>query len=269
MIKRKKIRVKRSIMSKLFIVLYIVFFCGIVYSLYNIFIWKDNVDANSKIKNDLSNSIKIIDASKNKLIDEYNQYIANQDKEYVVDFEKLKEKNPDTVAYLKVNNTNIDYVVVKGKDNEYYLDHNFNKKYNVAGWIFGHYLNKFDGTDKNLVIFGHNTLDNSMFGSLKKTLTKDWQSNKENLIITLVTEQGTNLYEVFSTYKIEVEDYYITTNFYSDDSFMKFINTLKSRSNYDYGVDIDTSDSILTLSSCTPGGAGRVVLHAKKMNSSD
>ena len=58
--------------------------------------------------------------------------------------EKLKQENSDTVAWLKVENTNIEIPVVQAKDNSYYLTHNFNKKYNVAGWVFADYKNKFE-----------------------------------------------------------------------------------------------------------------------------
>ena len=78
-----------------------------------------------------------------------------EEKKYNVDFKSLKEINEDTVAWIKVNNTDIEYAVVKGKDNSYYLNRNFEKNYNNAGWIFADYKNKFDGTDKNIVIYGH------------------------------------------------------------------------------------------------------------------
>ena len=94
--------------------------------------------------------------------------------EYNVDFKGLKEKNSDTVAYLKVKGTSIDYVVLKGEDNEFYLKHNFNKEKNVSGWVFADFHNKFDGMDKNIVIYAHNTRDGSMFGTLKSVLNEDW-----------------------------------------------------------------------------------------------
>ena len=81
-------------------------------------------------------------------------------------------------------------MVVNGNDNSYYLKHNFNKEYNIAGRIFSDYHNKFDETDKNIVIFGHNTKDGSMFGTLKNVLDKSWQENRDNLEIILITEIG-------------------------------------------------------------------------------
>ena len=184
---------------------------------------------------------------------------------YKVDFEKLKEQNSDVVAYLKVNNTNIDYVVVKGNDNKYYLDHNYNKNSNVSGWIFADYRNKFDNSDKNIIVYGHNTWDGSMFGSLGKVFDYDWYNNKENHKITFITEDEIAYYQVFSTYVIDAEDYYITTTFSSDSEFEKFIKTLKFRSYNSYDVDLSKEDKILTLSTCSGDGKKRVVLHAKKI----
>ena len=59
-----------------------------------------------------------------------------------------------------------EYPVVKGSNNSFYLNHCFDKSYNSAGWIFADYRNKFDNTDKNIVIYGHNMRDGSMFGSM-------------------------------------------------------------------------------------------------------
>ncbi|MBR5369992.1 MAG: class B sortase, partial [Bacilli bacterium] len=197
--------------------------------------------------------------------EEIKKEITIKDNSYKVDFKSLKEKNSDTVAYIKVNNTNIDYVVVQTNNNDYYLKHNFNKEYNVAGWVFMDYRNKLDGTDKNIIIYGHNTKDNSMFDSLKNVLTKEWQTNKDNLFITLITESNEYKYQVFSTYEIKPEDFYITTNFKSTDNYVYFLNKISSRSNYNYKVELNEFDRILTLSSCLGEGQTRVVLHARLM----
>ena len=238
---KKKLKIKNLIT----VILFFICLFGLVYSSYKIINWKIDVDKNNKIKEEIKKNITI------------------EDNSYKIDFKSLKEKNPDTVAYIKVNNTNIDYVVVQTTNNDYYLKHNFNKEYNIAGWVFMDYRNKLDGTDKNIIIYGHNTKDNSMFDSLKNVLTKEWQTNKDNLIITLVTESKEYKYQVFSTYEIKPEDYYITTNFKSTDNYTYFVNKISSRSNYNYKVELDKEDKILTLSSCLGEGQTRVVLHAK------
>lgn len=213
----------------------------------------------------------LIDAKKNQnLIENMAEFIFidNENKDnidkYNVDFESLKQKNSDTIAWIKVNGTNIEYPVVKTTNNDYYLTHNFNKEYNSSGWIFADYKNKLDGTDKNLVIYGHNMRDDSMFGSLKKVINEDWYNNEDNRYITLITEGQTQIYEVFSVYQIEKEDYYIQTNFNNEIEFSKFVETLKQRSKKDFNINVSGEDNILTLSTCANNNKYRVVLHAKK-----
>ena len=184
---------------------------------------------------------------------------------YNIDFEELKQINSDTVAWLKVNGTDIEYPVVKTTNNDYYLTHSFNKSYNSAGWVFMDYKDKFDGTDNNMVIYAHNRKDGSMFGTLKNVLTEDWQKTQENFIIPFITENEKAEYQVFSIYKIESEDYYITTNFGTENEFQIFIDTTKSRSIKDFNVEVGTVDNILTLSTCSDNNKYRVVLHAKKI----
>ena len=242
---------KRRLRPWVIIAFILICLISIVYFSYKVITWKIHVDSNNKIKEELKEKVTIKNNTTQDII------------KYEIDFKSLKEMNPDTIAYIKVNNTNIDYVVVRGIDNSYYLSHNFLKTWNVAGWVFGDYRNKFDGTDKNLIIYGHNTKDGSMFDTLINILNKDWYENEENREVILVTEQGTYYYQVFSTYGIKPEDYYITTNFSSDNEFDSFVKKLKSRSVYDYGVDVSFEDRILTLSSCIGDGKKRVVLHAK------
>ena len=216
-----------------------------IYSIVNIALWYIGIKRNREINEEI-----------HEIIDDDN----------TIDFAKLKEKNSDIVGYLRVNNTNIDYIVVKGNDNKFYLRHNLYKEYSHPGWIFMDYHNKLDGNDRNIVIYGHNNKEGSMFGSLKNVLEKEWYENSNNHIINLVLEDKTLTYQVFSSYSINVEDYYINTSFKSKNDFKKFIQTLKNRSVYDYGVEIDDVDSILTLSTCTGNGKKRVALHAKLLN---
>lgn len=240
---KKKISISK-ILYRL-VVIALLFLC--VFSLYKICMWKK-------------------DNHNNKIINEsLHKHIVKKDEKYNINFEALEEKNPDTIGYINVNGTNIDYIVVKGNDNNYYLNHNFNKEKNISGWIFLDYENKLDGTDKNIIIYGHNTADNSMFGTLKDTLDEKWYLNKDNLKIMFITKKGTTYYEVFSNYKIDPEDYYLTKSFNNDEEYLEFIKEIKNRSIYNYNVDVLKDDQILTLSSCANLGKKRVVVHAKRI----
>ena len=242
---------KRYVLKRWVIVLFIVIcFVGIIFSGFHLFIWMKDISQNHEIK---------------KQTDQYIAFKIDDEKiKYDIDFQTLKKQNKDTIGYLKVNGTNIDYVVVKGEDNSYYLTHNFNHDENREGWIFADYRNLLDGSDRNLIIYGHNTNDGSMFGSLKNVLYEDWYLNQNNHMIDFVTESGTISYQVFSVYRVYKEDYYIQTEF--EEGFYKdFLQTLLNRSFYDFGVNLTEEDSILTLSSCAENSSMRVVLHAKKV----
>ena len=235
------------------IILMIFFIILLFFSGTKIVIWYMNNQNNKKISDEIAEFVTV---------DETKE---DDEEKYVVDFEKLKEKNSDIVAWLKVKGTNIETTVVKSTNNDYYLTHNFNKEYNSAGWIFADYKNKVDGTDKNLVIYGHNMRDDSMFGSLKWVINEDWYNNEDNKYITLITENETQVYEVFSVYQIEKEDYYIQTNFNTEKEFNTVAQTIKKRSKKDFNVDVNENDNILTLSTCANNNKYRVVLHAKKI----
>ena len=233
---RKNEKTNKNLISNIILILFIILF---IFSSFKIIMWFLNNRENKKIAEEISQAITI------------NEENVEEKEKYKVDFQTLKEKNSDTVGFLKVNGTNIEYTVVKGTNNIYYLKHNFNKESNSAGWIFADYKNKVDGTDKNLVIYGHNMRDDSMFGSLKNILNDDWQNDN-------------SIYEVFSVYQVADEDYYITTDF-KDNEFNDFIKTIKSRSKFDFDVDVNENDNILTLSTCANNNKYRVVLHAKKI----
>ena len=184
-----------------------------------------------------------------------------RESEYLVNFDILKSMNSDTVGYLIINSIDLKYVVLKANNNKYYLNHNFNKEYSGSGWIFMDYRNRADGSDKNIVIYGHNMKDNSMFGKLSLLLKYKYKDT----LITLIREDGVHKYKLVSSYVIDSEDYYNSVYFESDYDFNLFLNVIKYRSNYDYKVDLNTNDNILTLSTCYRDTNKRTVIHLKEI----
>lgn len=242
---------KKNNKNKIVLILRIVFIIILIFSIVKIVEWVMNNKENKEIMQNLVEIVEVVD--------------KESDEKYEVKFNKLKEINSDTVGWLKVNNTKIEYPVVKTNDNSYYLSHNFEKNQNKAGWIFMDYENKLDGKDKNIVIYGHNMKDGSMFGTLKNVLTEEWYDNEKNQYIIFATENEYQKYIVFSIYQVEKEDYYIQTKF-KDEEFQKFIDKITKRSIKDFNVEVLKDDSILTLSTCASNNKYRVVLHAKKYN---
>ena len=249
--RKKNKKYKKAILN---LILYIILLSILIYSGIKIFKWYKDKTNNNKMVEQIKSTV---------IVEEKNEDENNKEK-YTVDFSKLKKQNNEAIAWLKVNNTNIEYPVVKGKNNSFYLNHSFDKSNNSAGWIFADYKNKFDNTDKNIVIYGHNMRDGSMFGSMLNILDAKWYENEENTNITLYTENEKCIYKVFSVYKIENEDYYIKTEFKNDNEFEGFIKNLKKRSIKDFNVDVSKDDNILTLSTCANSNKYRVVLHSIK-----
>lgn len=233
------------------------------YGVLNINLWNNDnkkVKANVKSINDKI-SVKKESVKKDEIVS--NTYIdLNNIKIEDVDFKELKKTNNDVKGFLKVNGTTINYPFVQTNDNDYYLEHSFDKSKNKKGWVFLDYRNNINDLDNNTILYAHGAVNNVMFGSLKKVVKKEWYTNSKNYIINFSTEKNNMLFQVFSTYTIEPESYYITNNFDNDEEYEKFINVIKARSVYNYNVDINTNDKILTLSSCY-NSSKRVVLHAK------
>lgn len=180
-----------------------------------------------------------------------------------VDFDNVLQMNRDTIGWLIVNNTNINYPVVQTIDNDYYLKHSFNKTFNYAGWVFADFRDTFNPLSSNSVIYAHGRKDGVMFGTLMNALEPSWYTNEENQLIQFSTPEYDSMWQIFSIYTIEAESYYITTDFTNTESFMNFAKIIKERSIYDFGIDIKENDKLLTLSTCYNDSGMRTVVHAK------
>ena len=255
----------KKIGYKIILIIRIILILVIIYCSVYIFMWYMENKKNANMLSELTESSVIETISIDVPIYDDNgvQQKTVEIPAYELNFDKLFSVNDSTVGWISVPNTSIDYPVAQAKDNSFYLNHSFDKSKNTAGWIFADYRNKFDGTDKNIILYGHNRMDTSMFATLKNTQKPDWYNNENNKYITFTTPDGTHVYEVFSVYTIKMESYYLTTDFSSDDTYLDFLNTMKSRSIHNFGVSLKSTDKILTLSTCDATGKSRVVLHAK------
>ena len=182
-----------------------------------------------------------------------------------VNFDELMKKNSDTVGWIKVDDTKVNYPIVQSDDNDYYINHAFNGSRNAGGWIFADYRVNFEEFGKNTIIYGHNMNNKTMFGSDPSMLNKSYLNNSQNNYIKLSTPTSNSVWKVFSIYTIEPEVYYLKTNFKSE-PYDKFLDTIKSRSIYDFGIDVTADDKMLTLSACDNTGTKRIAVHAKMIN---
>lgn len=269
---KKNGKIKKWILNFL-----LVFFVGVAgYGIYELVKWNiDNIDT-AKVLAEIEDNVIV----KEEKDDENTEIIGQPEEDekepeilsdywyYVkfplidVDINSLKKKNSDTVGWINVNNTNINYPYVQSKDNKYYLNRSYDRSYNDAGWVFMDYRNNSNLDNKNTILYAHSRLDKTMFGSLSKVLKSEWHANKDNHIIRISTSDENTLWQIFSVYKIEAESYYITTDFNNDSEYNKFLKTIKKRSIYNFNTSLDTNDKILTLSTCYDDGV-RTVVHAK------
>ena len=265
--KKKKLRFRKWV-----IVVFLIFFLSIFsFSAYKVYSWYNDNKEVDNISDDVLKNTKVKEKKDNNNTENVNppEDISNDYWDYIkinlleVDFNELLKKNPDTVGWIEVKGTNINYPIVQTTDNSYYLTHAFDKTKNEAGWVFMDYRNDPVNFNQNTIIYAHSRLTGSMFGSLKNILDSSWYTNKNNHIIRLSTPTENTMWQVFSVYTIPKESYYITPSFNSNEAYLEFLNTIKSRSEVDFSGTVNTNDKILTLSTCKDNFGNRVVMHAK------
>ncbi len=179
-----------------------------------------------------------------------------------VNFNELIKLNDETKGWIKVNGTNINYPFVQTNNNDYYLTHSYNKSYNQAGWVFMDYRNDTENLDRNTILYAHGMNNKTMFGSLRNILSSSWYNNTDNHIIKLSTPTENTLWQVFSVYHIETTNDYIQTEFATDTEYQTFLDMLKNRSAVEFDTTINSTDKIITLSTCY-NKTDKVVMHAK------
>ena len=232
------------------------------------FVFYDNYTAMKNvndIQEKITQVIQINDSE--KIMTELNEDKEEDDKLYVnADIVSLIQENPETIGWLKVNNTNIDYPVVQGVDNEYYLKHNYYLEEDNSGWVFMDYRNNTEYLSDNIIIYAHNRYHSGvMFGTLQNTLRYSWYTNPENQIISFRTLYEDLNYQIFSIYKISVTTDYMRVLFADDTDKLNFYTMLKDRSIYDFGIELSGNDKIITLSTCADEN-NRYVVHAVLKN---
>ena len=174
----------------------------------------------------------------------------------LVDFSKLLKENDDTIGWIKVPDTKIDYVVCQppeGKDHEYYLYRDFYKNYDVYGTVFLDYRSQLDS--RNLILHGHNMRDGRMFGTLK--YYEDFNFYKKHPTFTFNTIYEKSEWKIISILKTNTLESqgeffnYLRGDFSNDYDFLNFIYQIRERSIIDTPVTANENDTLVTLSTCT------------------
>ena len=198
--------------------------------------------------------------------DEIEKTVVSIDQEeadrYQVDFDALKEINPDVVAWiLFAEPAIINYPLVQGKDNSEYLSKTFKGYENTVGTIFVNVDNNPDFTDRNTIIYGHHMNNGTMFNELDEYESEEFW--KKYPCFYIYTPDGAQLkYQIYSAGIVKdiAENY--TYEFADDEAFRSFLQITKESSFYDTGVEPDLDSKIVTLSTCTKANNDeRLVVH--------
>ena len=260
---KRKFSIKKTLKVLLLFISIFLF----IFSLLHIIDYINNSNKTKKQIKEIKEDVEIKESDENTEIIESEEKEENPYWDFIklnlkdVDLTKLKEQNKDTIGWIEVKGTNVNYPFVQTSDNEYYLTHSFNKKNNSAGWIFLDYRNSIKSLEKNTIIYGHGRYDNTMFGTLKNMFNKTWLNNKQNYVISISTESYDTMWQIFSLYKIKTTTDYLSIDF-TDKEFNSFIKMITERSDYNFNTNVSNTDKILTLSTCY-NNETKIVVHAK------
>ena len=178
----------------------------------------------------------------------------------VVDFDGLLTVCEDVVGWLYIEGTNVDYPVVQGVDNNQYLRHMMDGRYNTAGTLFVDYRNEPDFTERNTIIYGHNMRNGTMFAALGGYRKQEFYD--EHPVALLMTPQGNYRLEIFSAYVADVEQNAWDCGFASDAEFARWLEEVAAKSEFQTDLTPTAQDRIVTLSTCSKDfNNARFVVH--------
>lgn len=170
---------------------------------------------------------------------------------------QLKAKYPDMVGWIKIEGTDIDFPVVQGKDNDFYLNHTYKGEYHPFGEVFMDKDDKPDYSDQNTVLYGHNVRSGHVFHDLEQY--KEQTFRDAHPYIEIDTVDGKKTYEIVAVYTASAYDPYRKPN-YSEEEWEKFRTWVKGKNRIKESLP-DREGRILTLSTCSDE-EDRLVVHA-------
>ena len=166
-----------------------------------------------------------------------------------INLSALQAENPDVVGWIRIPDTAIDYPLMQGEDNDFYLNHTWQKDPNSVGSIFLEYQNSADLTDYNTIVYGHNMNNGSMFADLELyALQSFWQ---EHPYVYIVSADGVYRYEIFAFCQAKVDSLIYGMNPQRDDTKAYFLTLAAEDAPYDTQIRPALTDRILTLSTCS------------------
>ena len=170
-----------------------------------------------------------------------------------IDFAGMRAVNEDVIGWIQIMDSPVDYPLLDADDNKYYLNHTYDRQWSSYGSIFLEPRNNPDLSERHLVIYGHNMVNESMFGSLLEYKKQEYADTHPEITICMPDRDLT--YRVFSAYTAHVDSAAYKMTFSDDASFMEMANQMKANSVITADFMPTAEDQVLTLSTCTPEGA--------------
>ena len=185
-------------------------------------------------------------------------------------YQLMYDLNPDTVGWIELPGTRIDYPVVQTPDDpNFYLRRNFYKEYATCGTIYARAMCDVNKPSDNITLYGHNMSNGSMFADLHKFEEKSWWMDNRYIYFDTLYEYHT--YEVFAVF-VGTADltigfaYHLFDDAESEAEYNMFVENCKRLSLYDTGITPQPGDKLLTLSTCDKSqDEGRFVVVARRV----
>ena len=226
----------------------------------------------SKKQSNLLNEVQISEQSNFLVEDNLQESTIEPTKsERILKLEELKKQNDDIIGWVEIENTDINYPVLQAEDNDFYMNHNYKGEFSTAGAIFLDKDYNWNIPSSNLLIYGHNMKNSTMFQNLLNYNSIDFYN--EHPIIRFTTLQEDAEYEILGAFYSKVYfkndtnvfKYYKFINAQNENEYNDFVQNVKKSSLYDTGITANYGEQLITLSTCSYHTAdGRFVVVGKK-----
>lgn len=253
----KRLKKVKQLQGMLIFILLVIIICSVIY-IVKYFLNKKEVKEESNLLNNI-------------IVDKVD--ITPKKTERMIKLEELQKKNSDIIGWIEIEGTNINYPVLQGEDNEYYMNHNYEKEESIYGELFLDTSYNWNIESNNLLIYGHNMQDGSMFNNLLNYADEEYY--KEHPIIRFTTTQEDAKYEIISAFRSrvyyksekDVFRYYYFINPETEDEYNEFVENAKKSSLYDTGKTAKYGNQLITLSTCAYHTEdGRFAVIGRKIN---
>ena len=165
-----------------------------------------------------------------------------------IDFDALRKINPDIVGWLYYESTNINYPIVQGKDNDYYLHISFDGTWTLGGTLFADAITEEPFNQFNTIVYGHHMQDHTMFGDIKEL--RDTEYCKAHPQFELITPEGKYHLRICAFLNQPADSAIYTTNFHDEEGKQGYIDLIKSLATYITTEEMTTEDRLVILSTC-------------------